>query len=122
MEQNLYCYKAQVKEVKDADTIVIDIDCGFDMWLKNVSSRLLRINAFETKLGTKTTAEMKQKGLLGKEFVKNTILGKEIIIKTAIDKEKFGRILAEVFYNLDNTWINLNDELVTKGFAIYQQY
>lgn len=60
MEQNLYYYKATVKEVKDADTIVLDIDCGFDIWLKNISCRLSRI-------------------------------------KTTIDKEKYGRVLCEVF-------------------------
>jgi endonuclease YncB( thermonuclease family) len=122
MEQNLYYYKALVKEVKDGDTIVIDIDCGFDIWLKNVTSRLLRINAYETRLGTTTTAEMKQKGIQGKEFVKSSINGKQIIIKTTIEKEKYGRILSEVFYNVDNKWINLNDELVSKGFAILKQY
>jgi endonuclease YncB( thermonuclease family) len=123
MEQNLYVYKALVKEVKDGDTIVLDIDCGFDIWLRDVTSRFMRINAFETKLGTNTTAEMKQKGLQGKEFVKTTINGKQIIVKTFKDvKEKYGRILGEIFYKSGENWINLNDELVTKGFAKYQQY
>jgi endonuclease YncB( thermonuclease family) len=121
MEQNLYYYKALVKEVKDADTIVLDIDCGFDIWLKNTPCRLSRIDAFEIKLSSTTTAEMKQKGLQGKEFVKNLINGKDVIIKTTLDKEKFGRVLCEVFYNAEK-WVNLNDELVTKGFAIYKQY
>jgi endonuclease YncB( thermonuclease family) len=123
MEQNLYVYKALVKEVKDGDTIVLDIDCGFDIWLRDVTSRFMRINAFETKLSTNTTAEMKQKGLQGKEFVKSTINGKQIIVKTFKDvKEKYGRILGEIFYKSGENWINLNDELVTKGFAKYQQY
>lgn len=122
MEQNLYYYKATVKEVKDADTIVLDIDCGFDIWLKNISCRLSRIDAYEIRLSSTTTAEMKQKGLQGREFVKNLINEKDIIIKTTIDKEKYGRVLCEVFYKNSDMWVNLNDELVAKDFAIYKQY
>jgi micrococcal nuclease len=123
MEDKLYYYKAIVKKVVDGDTIELNVDCGFDMWLNNVSCRLARINAYEIKLGSGTTAEMKAKGLEAKQFVISLIENKEIIIKSSLDKEKYGRILAEIFYlSAPETYTNLNDLLVSKGYAIFQQY
>ena len=121
MEQNLYTYKAQVLKIVDADTFTVKIDVGFRFYYEN-DIRLLRINAFETKLGKNTTADMKATGLAGKDYVKKLLEGKEIIIKTVLEKEKFGRILAEVFYKQNDVWINLNDDLVNKKYAIYQVY
>jgi len=119
MENNLYHYKAIVKRVIDADTIVIDLDCGFSIWMREVYVRLLRIDAYEIRLSSTTTAEMKEKGLEAKDYVSQLIEGKEIIIKSAINvKEKYGRILGEIFYKVDESWINLNDELVQKGYAV----
>ena len=121
MEQNLYTYKAQVLRVTDADTFTVKIDVGFRFYYEN-EIRLLRINAFETKLGKNTNAEQKAAGLAGKDYVKKLIEGKEVIIKTVLEKEKFGRILAEVYIKIDDVWINLNDDLVNKKYAIYQSY
>ena len=124
MEDKLYFYKAIVTKVTDGDTIVLDIDVGFNFWLKGESVRFLRINAYETRLGSKTTAEMKIIGLKAKEYVKNLIENKEVIIKTKLDgnRGKYGRILVEVYYFKDEELINLNDELVKLSYAVYQQY
>lgn len=122
MKEKLYHYKATVKKVKDGDTITVDIDLGFSISY-NQDLRFQRINAFEVKLTAGTTKEMKAKGIEGKEFLKKLIEGKEIIIKTTLDKEKYGRILAEVYFEQDeNDWICLNDELVKLGFAIFKSY
>jgi endonuclease YncB( thermonuclease family) len=121
MEKQLYYYFAKILKVIDADTVELDVDCGFDIWLKK-SARLARINAYEIKLGTNTTIEQKKAGLQGKEYVVKLLEGKKVIIKSVLDKEKYGRILVEIFYLEDNNWINLNDELVRLNFAIYQNY
>ena len=118
MNQNIYHYKAIIKKVKDADTFSVEIDCGFNTFIKN-DIRLSRINAFEIKLSSKTTQEMKNQGIKGKEYVISLLEGKEVIVRTTIEKEKYGRILAEVYYLNEGKWINLNDELVSLGYAAY---
>ncbi len=114
----MYTYKVIVNRVIDGDTLDIDVDLGFDIWLRGIRIRLNRINAYETKLGIHTDALAKEKGLEGKEYLKILLENKEVIITILDTKEKFGRWLGEVYLND----LNINDDLVTKGFAIYQKY
>jgi len=115
----MYEYRAIVEQVVDGDTIKVKVDLGFDVWIVE-TLRFARINAYETKLGTKTTAKEKNLGLQGKDFLTNLLpTGTMIQIKTQKDnKEKYGRYLAEVFSN----GINVNDLMVSKSFAIYTSY
>ena len=45
-------------------------------------------------------------------------------MKTELDKrgltkyESFSRFLAEIYYQTDEGWINLNDDLLEKGYAV----
>lgn len=124
MTDKLYHYKAMVIKVKDADTLTLDLDLGFCTWLKD-DVRLARINAFETKMGKGTTAEMKKKGLAGKAYVTQLVEGKEVVVKTTFAskaREKYGRLLADIYYEQDGNWINLNDTLVTLGYAEHKEY
>jgi len=122
MEQNLYTYKAHVDRVVDADTLSVRIDVGF-YFAFSAEIRLLRINAYETKLGKNTTADQKVKGLAGKAYVMQLLADKDIIVRTVLDKEKFGRVLGDVYYkDAAGVWVCLNDDLVTRGYAIYQAY
>jgi len=114
----MYTYKVTVNRVVDADTLDIDVDLGFDVWLRGIRIRLNRINAYETRLGVHTDAKAKEKGLEGKEYLKNLLENKQVTVTTIDTKEKFGRWLGEVY--LDD--VNVNDDLVSKGYAIYQQY
>lgn len=125
MKDKLYYYKAIVKKVTDGDTAFLEIDLGMNTWLKD-DIRFARINAFETKLGKKTTAEMKKTGLEGKDYLIKLLEGKEVVVKTAFDKlvrEKYGRLLVEIYLEQGpNVWININDEMVKLGYAVYQTY
>lgn len=111
MQNNLYYYRAIVKRIIDGDTIVVDIDCGFDSWLHNISVRFNGINAPETK------GESKVKRLESKDFVKSKIEDKEIIIRTT-KSDKYGRLLANIYYLEDDKYIHLNQQLITEGLAI----
>lgn len=42
-----YEYRAAVVRVIDGDTLKLDIDLGFSMWLRNISVRILGINTRE---------------------------------------------------------------------------
>lgn len=118
-----YEYNAKVKDVVDGDTIVVDIDLGFNVVFFDQKVRLIGIDTPESRTSNKVE---KQFGTLSKEFVKKFIDEcdkKTVIIKTSmseetgdVTKEKFGRILGEVIN--PTTKANLNEELVKKNYAV----
>lgn len=110
----MYEYRAKVVRVIDGDTIIVDIDLGFNTWLKNQSIRLEGINTPEVR--TKDELE-KKVGLFVKDEVER-LIGKscDVILETILDKsEKFGRILG-IFHTTDG--INLNEYLVEQRYAV----
>lgn len=117
MENTLYHYSANVTAVYDGDTITVDIDLGLHTWVKGEKIRFNRINAPELK-GTEKT-----QGLKSRDYLKSLILGKDIIIETIKDKqEKYGRYLGEVWLLSGTDYLNVNDDLVSKGYAQYKKY
>lgn len=91
-----YLYKATVVRCVDGDSVIFDIDCGFDLHLRAQSVRLYGIDTAETRGGTD---DLKALGNLAKDYVSQMIPeGSEVLLKTHLDRRgKFGRILAEVF-------------------------
>jgi len=117
MEHNLYYYKATVVSVYDGDTIRADIDLGLKTWIREEKIRLARINAPELR-GNERTA-----GLQARDFLRSLILNKEILLQTIKDRRgKYGRYLGEIWLKDGETYVNINDEMVKKGHAVYQDY
>ncbi len=118
MEKTLYHYKAKVTDVYDGDTVTVEIDLGLHTFIKGEKIRLNRINAPEVK------GDEKEKGIKARDFLRKQILGKVILLKTIKDKnEKYGRYLGEIFLETKKDhFININDLLVEKGFAVYKEY
>ena len=114
LNESLYYYRAKVWQVTDGDTVKVRWDLGRRTFADEVI-RFSRINAYELKT---------DKGKEAKQFVVDRIQDKEVILKTELDKRgmtKYGgfdRFLAEVYYETDKGWINLNDELLEEGLAI----
>lgn len=111
----MYEYRAIVISVYDADTMRVDVDLGFGVWLKNQVIRWLEIDAWEMR------GEEKAMGTVARDRVRDLILGKEVILKTyKDDKGKYGRWLAEV-YEIgveDRVWNNsINEMLIQEGHA-----
>jgi micrococcal nuclease len=104
-----YVYSAIVRSIYDGDTIRVDIDLGFDMWIKNASLRLSGIDAPELR------GEERPEGLKTRDWLREIIPpGTEVIIKTEKDsKEKFGRYLATIYFEGHN----LNEQMVELGLA-----
>jgi len=113
----MYNYNAELKRVIDGDTIVLDVDLGFGIWLRDEHIRLARINCPETRT---RDLEEKAKGIAAREFVQFMLLEptNNIQLKTFKDKGKYGRYIADVFIN----GTNLNDLLVSEGLAEYVEY
>lgn len=115
-------YNAVVNEVVDGDTLVIDIDLGFDIKLTNQKVRLLGVDTPESRTSDKIE---KIFGNVSKDFVKGFVKECEntVIIKTHISddtdgsgREKFGRLLGEIIN--PKTRKVLNEELVNKNYAV----
>ena len=114
----MYEYRATVKSIYDGDTVRLDIDLGMgnhELGPKGegVSVRLARINAPEVR------GENKEAGLASRNYLRGILQDKKIVIKTDKDKRgKYGRYIVEIF--LDG--ININDQLVQEGLAVYKNY
>ena len=105
----MYEYRANVTKVYDGDTVTVDIDLGFGIWLKKQSIRLSYIDTPEVR------GEESPEGLIVRDIVSEKILGKEITLRTNKDsKGKYGRWIGEIIME-DGT--NLNEWLLNEGHA-----
>lgn len=118
MKDKLYYYKAKISAVYDGDTCTADIDLGLSTFRKGEKIRLARINAPELR------GEQRPQGLISRDFLRNHILDKEVFIQTIKDKKgKYGRYLGEIWLFEENgSLININDVMVSAGFAEYKDY
>jgi len=111
----MYDYNAIVTKVYDADTITVNIDLGFGIWLKKQSIRLLGVDAPEIR------GEERPEGLKSKEQLLKWIpVGSEILLKTNKDKKgKYGRWLGTILLQdiASKELVNINELLIYKGFA-----
>ena len=90
----MYQYKAQVRQVIDADTIDVLIDLGFGVHTMQ-RLRLYGIDAPEMKT---------EAGKIAKEYVKSVLLGADasmfVYVRTLKDrKDKYGRKLAVLYFD-----------------------
>ena len=89
-----YEYKCKILRIVDGDTVDVDIDLGFGVWMHKERVRIVGIDTPESR--TRDTEE-KIFGLAAKEYLKGLLpIGSIQIIKTQKDKTgKFGRILGD---------------------------
>ena len=87
-------YKCTILRVVDGDTVDVDIDLGFGVWLRKERVRIHGIDTPESR--TRDLTEKKY-GLAAKQFVKEILLvGSQQRLLTEKDKTgKFGRILGK---------------------------
>ena len=117
---SVYRYGCRLVRVIDGDTVVADVDLGFDVWLTGQKLRLYGINTPESR--TRDKAE-KKRGLAAKarlvELLGGTgtaVLGLEFYL-VSHDKGKYGRILAELYMEGEFD-ISINRILVNEGHAV----
>lgn len=113
----MYEYRVDVLHIVDGDTVDVDIDLGFGVWLRNERVRIMGIDTPESR--TSDPVE-KKFGLAAKARLKE-LLGKQAILKTQVDKSgedmkgKFGRILGD-FVGLDGRMVT--EVLVEEGHCV----
>ena len=95
----MYEYRCKVSRVVDGDTVDVDIDLGFGVWLHKERVRIVGIDTPESRTRDKIE---KRFGLLAKEFVEKFFKtdGDVILTTKKYDaKGKFGRILGDFLCN-----------------------
>ena len=109
-------YKAKVVKVVDGDTIDVDLDLGFGIWLRNERVRLYGIDTPESRTSDK---EEKVYGKAAAAFLKKWVTAGGVKIKTHKDaKGKFGRILGELFMKTSVGELSVNQSLVENSHAV----
>ena len=100
----MYEYNCKVVRIIDGDTVDVDIDLGFDVWLTKQRIRLFGVDTPESR-----TRDMVEKkfGIMAKNFVKGRLpVGSNQVLRTRLDNSrgKFGRILGE--FVMEDTTLN----------------
>ena len=104
----MYEYRATVVKVYDGDTLTVDIDLGFGVFLKKQKVRLRGIDTPEIR-----GAERKM-GLIARDRVRELVLNRAVLIQTHKDKKgKYGRWVADVYINTTS----LSEILLNEGLA-----
>ena len=80
----MYEYRVNIVKVVDGDTVDIDIDLGFGVWIKDERVRIMGIDTPESRTRDK---EEKVFGLAAKDRLKQ-LLGKTATLKTMINKKR----------------------------------
>ena len=113
----MYEYRCKLRKMVDGDTVDIDIDLGFGVWLQDERVRLYGIDTPESRT---RDLEEKKYGLAAKEYVENFLDDKWLTLKTKEydSKGKFGRILGELWRTYSYADKSLNDYLIEKHHAV----
>lgn len=117
MTEFQYRYKAECTAVYDGDTITVDIDLGFKVWMYGVKIRLFGIDAPEMR------GPEKAAGTITRDALRNLILYKSIEVHSIRDKTgKYGRWLANIHIEKNGELMNVNEWLVKRELAEPRDY
>ena len=110
----MYEYNVKILKVIDGDTVDVDIDLGFGVWLHKERVRMMGIDTPESRT---RDLEEKKFGLLSKEYVENYLqVGSKskMVCKSYDAKGKFGRILGDFIVE----GYRITEILVDEGHAV----
>ena len=114
----MYEYKANLIKVVDGDTVDVDIDLGFGVWLKDERVRIAGIDTPESRTSDKVE---KLFGLAAKKRGQE-LLADKVVLKTFAAKDgedmkgKFGRILGDFYVGNDKKL--LTEVMIDEGHAV----
>ena len=110
----MYEYNVKIVKVIDGDTVDVDIDLGFGVWLHKERVRLYGIDTPESR-----TSDVQEKffGQRAKAFLEKWGTAGDVTLRTKTydAKGKFGRILGELWYAGTH---NINQKLIDNHHAV----
>jgi len=88
----MFEYNFKLVKVVDGDTVDIDIDLGFGIWIRNERIRMMGIDTPESRTRDK---EEKKFGLAAKERITQLLANSKCLITFKDKSGKFGRVLGD---------------------------
>ena len=114
----MYEYKCKIVRVVDGDTVDVDIDLGFGVWMHK---ERIRLHGIDTPESRTRDLEEKKYGLLAKEQIRFFLPeGSMQTLVTVGDKAgKFGRILGKfkIFDSKNDCETTINDWMIQEHHA-----
>ncbi len=114
----MYEYKCKIVRVVDGDTVDVDIDLGFGVWMHK---ERIRLHGIDTPESRTRDLEEKKYGLLAKEQIRFFLPeGSMQTLVTVRDKAgKFGRILGKfkIFDSKNDCETTINDWMIQEHHA-----
>lgn len=111
----MFEYACNICRIVDGDTVDVDIDLGFGVWLRNERVRLYGINAPETRT---RDADEKAAGLIAKTYLQGALGASAVLKSLDFASGKYGRVLGVFFVDGEN----INATLLDKGMASENYY
>jgi|TARA_B110000285_G_C14707310_1_gene416150 micrococcal nuclease len=120
----MYEYRCKILRVIDGDTVDVDIDLGFGIWMHKERVRMMGIDTPESRTRDKIE---KKFGLASKKRLKDMLpVGSAQTLKTQIAKDgedakgKFGRILGDfiVHYAPEDRETGASEIMIMEGYAV----
>ena len=113
----MYEYRCKIVKIIDGDTVDVDIDLGFGVWLHKERVRLYGIDTPESR--TRDLDEKKY-GLIAKDMITKfmPVDSFQTLITQKDKSGKYGRILGKFKVNDGNYDIILNDWMITNHHAV----
>ena len=115
---SVYEYKCKIVRVVDGDTVDVDIDLGFGVWMHK---ERIRLHGIDTPESRTRDLEEKKYGLLAKEQIRFFLPeGSMQTLVTVRDKAgKFGRILGKfkIFDSKNDCETTINDWMIQEYHA-----
>jgi len=113
----MFTYRCKIVKVVDGDTVDVDIDLGFGVWLKSERVRLYGIDTPESRT---RDLEEKKYGKAAKKFLKKMCDDEWMVLETAEydAKGKFGRILGSLRRTTNYSDQTVNEYMIEKYHAV----
>ena len=120
----MYEYRAKIRRIVDGDTVDVDADLGFGIWMMDERVRIRGIDTPESRTRDRTE---KQFGLASKARLKQLLpKGSIQVLRTTVNKDgedmkgKFGRIIGDfqVYYAPTDSTRSAGGILVEEGYAV----
>lgn len=113
----MFEYNFKLKKIVDGDTIDVDIDLGFGVWLRNQRIRMMGIDTPESRT---SDDEEKVYGLLAKQRLTNLIADAKVLKTYNDERGKYGRILGEVicYFAAEDRWAGSSEIMIKEGHGV----
>jgi micrococcal nuclease len=113
----MYEYNFELVKVVDGDTVDIDIDLGFGIWMRNERIRIMGIDTPESRTSDK---EEKKFGLLAKQQVITYMATAAQFISHKDEKGKYGRKLGDfqIYHTTSGAWMSMAAAMIRDNHGV----